>query len=447
MKLRLNSRSLTPATVFLVLLAFTFNPFPLDREVYSTTPGSPIATLGQYVFVAFAALTGISFIFGFATGRRKISLRSIKLNSSLILLMCLAGASVLWSVDAGKSLYQAGAQIASLLTIAILTSRIDSAERLVALLSGAIFTTLIISLIGVAILPERAIHHPGAGIQLSADLGGLWKGAFIHKNYAAGFLMIGACISGMRLLQRKNIKFHLVSLSLTAVFIWFSGSLSALLAPLVGLVLTTAFYLTRRIPAFTKLLAVMLLGAMLALPATFAFYVYPETGFTADGRAHIWSANWRLWETSPILGQGFQAVYSGQTQLWLFDNFGFASRLGSHSHNGFMEAFGQLGILGAGLVAVFLYQAVISVVRLTKNEEQKSAAVVLLLCLTTALVRANFEPDFISHRIHWYVIVLIAITSVRIAASASAKNFLPEKTRRPVAREVPSGLPQGQYAL
>lgn len=412
-EIKITLKSLT----FFVLLAFSFNPFPLDAEIYSSSPYlSPTAIVGQFVFVLFFFYTIYVAAAVTFKGNFYLLIREGLRNQALAIILVFALASVVWSVDPVKSVFSAVAQIATIFTIIILTHYIKTPSVAARFITYVVAICLAISLIGILFSPDRAIHHPGAGILLSEDLQGLWKGGFIHKNFAAGFLMLGLCISTIRIWQpRHHLKYFLL-ITGTALFLYYSGSVAAVYSPVLGFIAAYMLYLTRGIVPLRKSLAIIWVVCMFMFPWFYSSYIYPATLNSADGRAFIWMANLRLLGEHPLLGAGFQAVYTGATNIALYDNFGFISRLGTHAHSGAMEVLGQLGIFGAICVAIFIYRTIDCVVQVCGSSVDQNSSFILLFCLMTILVRANFEPDFFSQRIHWYFIIFMSLTANRILA-------------------------------
>jgi exopolysaccharide production protein ExoQ len=109
----------------------------------------------------------------------------------------------------------------------------------------------------------------------------------------------------------------------------------------------------RRHPGFFKVL----------IPATFLLYVILALGFdinahvagavgrdpTLTDRTRIWSLLLTM-QTNPILGTGYESFWMGPRLLRVWQQFGHINE----AHNGYLEVYLNLGIIGLLLFCIFL---------------------------------------------------------------------------------------------
>lgn len=403
------------AVLFFVLLAYNFNPFPMDREIYSLLSSGPsfIRKLGYVALVLFYVVAA-----GFAASDRPLGetrfFSDLKLAVPLIVFLTYAMVACLWSPVTGTALYDMISACAIIATLFILTLPQRTPSDSVRFLYIVLFICVFTSIAGVMLIPARSIHlsaFDNGVVELSLDenLTGAWRGGFFHKNYGAGFLMLGLAIAFSAPIRRMKNPLFALYIVATMIFLYNSRSSTAMGAPIIGVFISLlAYFLSRSIPISVISTSTVCLFA--AIPFLVVYLLAPEFDLDFDGRLPIWTANIDLWMTQPIFGGGTQAVYSGLGGLDRFTTQQYVARVGSHSHNGFMEVLGQLGLLGMVLILTFLgvtlYRAIL-LCRTTRRTEQFSASLALLMFYITALVRACMEPDFLNKRLHWFVIVYL----------------------------------------
>ncbi|NML13186.1 O-antigen ligase family protein [Sphingobium sp. AR-3-1] len=389
-------------------------------------------TIGNYCRVALYCCAAIFAIIDIAY-RSNIYVSDIIRGKWILSILAYVFLGCLWSPVPIDALENSLAMLAIIVTIFVLTSEMRTAEDHVIFLYWVIFSCLFTSLAGVEFLPMRAIHQAAYDLnvddlQSSVELIGDWRGGFIHKNYAAGFLMMALPIL---FTSKFRGVFGLVSgiyLVGTSVFLHFADSFTSVIASVIGIPLALVLYRLSRSTS-GPLIGWLIMAIMVIFPIFSVYVIEPYTGATISDRTLIWDANLKLGLTHPFFGAGTQGVYSGLAGLENFTTNEFVARVGSHSHNGFMETFGQLGLVGVLLVMAMLVNAIAAVFRLVSMRPRTEAiwgARALLLCLFCALIRACVEPDFIDKRLHWFVIIFIVIAIQRALGEAINSSLLPQ---------------------
>lgn len=416
--------------VLVAVMAMNFSPFPTDQEIYGSLAGGDYLPqrVGQAGLVVCAALAGLALLTGGVSFSS--SIRTAQLIWPVPALWLLMGASIIWSHDQGRSAYQFVVQTVVVVTILTLVPlRLD---KTISVIRRAIILALAASVVVYMIYPDRASHVIGAGVLLNSSLDGLFRGGFIHKNYGAGVVAYLAAIGAALAMFRETRATGLFSLIAAAAFLYASGSVAGAMAPIIGVSMSLVIYACRKARVVTATASAVIAITVCALPFTAAFYLYPSFSISVDGRAQIWTANVYAAEGRELLGAGLQAVYSTAQSLIPFDTSGYIARVGSHSHSAAMEAYGQLGIVGLLLCLAFIFVAVRNSVRLTTIFPDNPYALAGLFCVTTAAARACVEPDFIGHRAHWYLFVLVAVATaatIRHHQSTTARGVATRESR------------------
>jgi O-antigen ligase len=253
---------------------------------------------------------------------------------------------------------------------------------------------IIVSVIGVLVIPDRAIH--------TRDFfDGLWRGIFSHKNYAGGIAAIGLIIAINLIIGGINKLFNLLMAVIFFVFLWNSDSKTAASAFPFAIIFVLLSH-----PRFsTRIIAIPVIYSAVFFASTFSFWIINfigDDGFT--GRIAIWKTNILYSMKSPFIGHGYRAVYYVGEGKGIADfASGFVADNG-HAHNGYMEIFSQLGIIGLFICVSMLLSLFVAcrdaLLLVADRERPWFSAMYSVACFE--LVRCMFEPDMMSGtRLHW----------------------------------------------
>lgn len=200
-----------------------------------------------------------------------------------------------------------------------------------------------------------------------------WTGGEMYIGVTTGKNLLGAvCVvsglfffwdtavrwsdrSGWR--TRRIIIVNIVFLAMTLWLLKLAHTVTSDVCSLLGC-LVIAFSRTRwsrRHPAFLKVL----------IPTCFCMYMILAFGFDMSGqlasavgkdptlteRTRIWSLVWSL-HTNPLLGTGYESFWLGPRLQWFWGNSGMGGI--NESHNGYLETYLNLGLIGLVLLVGFL---------------------------------------------------------------------------------------------
>lgn len=257
------------------------------------------------------------------------------------------GSSAVWSIDPARTLDRSTA-FAGTIVVAIF---IGGVGRLTKTLRWGLVPGLAASLlVGLAGMGADPLHP------------GTWRGVYPGKQdlgAAAGML---CCLAIARLRRQGTERHTLVDTSqllLGGVLLLASQNMTHVVAFLACL-LVGAGWRNRgrlRVGIFLALVCVVLAGyTWLVFPAIFQRGVSAAEAISGkdpslSGRTHLWAATGRAIAERPLLGYGYEAVFTEEPNpvaVKIRDRGGFQA---AHSHNGYLQAALDLGLLGLMVLA------------------------------------------------------------------------------------------------
>jgi exopolysaccharide production protein ExoQ len=333
----------TFAVVSLLLLAVLTGGIRVlstdPRVTYDPTVGDPMR---QAVFAGIYAVTAVLVMFNW-----REFFRTLFADRLLLVLVLLAAASVLWSDVPAVTLRRVTGVGGATMCGAWLATRFDMREQ-IRLLSWALGGAALLSLLVILLLPARGIStgiHEGA-----------WRGVFTHKQLLGQYMALGslALLFASRSAKRHRWLPRLV-LVVALLLLVFSASKTALVATCAMIaVVPLGLWLRSRSPLVLVLLTTVLLlsaaAAIVGLEYREALVGALGRDVTLTGRTVLWQAIWHVLQERYWLGWGMGAFWLG----WIGESAAVWAAVGwtpSHAHNGFLELWLSLGLIG---VAVFL---------------------------------------------------------------------------------------------
>ncbi|WP_157959628.1 O-antigen ligase family protein [Devosia submarina] len=280
-------------------------------------------------------------------------------------------------------------------------------DQLVYFIRTSLLIALLVSIAGIFLIPERALHQISEATTLERAFAGLWKGGWAHKNQAGGSIMFLAAISAALFWLEKKW-WILVIFILSSIFLWNSNSITAIVAVPLGLLPLFGMLALHRWPLLSNLYSAVLTLTFIGFPFLVVGYLYPEYGFDFSQRSFIWQSVIRYTDLHPILGGGYASVFTIPNGIKYFDSAYFLRVIG-HAHSGVMEAYSQLGWVGLAILATMVFMAQTSLAQLLRTEsvEQKPYVQILTWCFYLGLIRCVTEPDFLNPRANTVMFLLL----------------------------------------
>jgi exopolysaccharide production protein ExoQ len=193
-------------------------------------------------------------------------------------------------------------------------------------------------------------------------------GYFGSKNQVGLIASIGLifAVSYLKASDRPFIRWLLSILTITLSFIslYLCNSATSVASLLIACLSVICVHFIRKMPkvyhrptlavAPILLISILLLGAILDWDKAVLDLFGKDS--TLTGRTDLWSEGIRIGAENPIWGNGFSAfwVYGNNEAEKLWYAFGITGRGGFHFHNTFIQAFVDLGLVGA-LFMVLMY--------------------------------------------------------------------------------------------
>ncbi len=347
--------------------------------------------------------------FGFVVLHWRKFTGALRAGGWVLALALLALVSTLWSSDPGFTFRRSLVLIATTMFGIYFGSRYEL-PRQVRLLGWTFIILAVLSAACAVLLPQYGIDQ-----QLHR---GDWQGILGHKSRLGEIMAVAIIVlwSAKGVLPRVA---RIAGLSLCAVVMLMSGSRTALVVSLALVLLLPSYRILRaRMTTLIPLAIVFLaMGAGLVfLAADNSSLLLASLGrdATLTRRTEIWKAVWIATSSHMALGYGFSGFWAGLhgESARVAGMLGFAAR---HAHNGFLDLWLELGIVGLFLFTAGYLQAVGNGVKLLRMSHDRLATwplqylAFLFLCdLVERLIPRQND-------IYWAVYVAVVVAATQAA--------------------------------
>src|SRR5205085_2349726 len=129
-----------------------------------------------------------------------------------------------------------------------------------------------------------------------------------------------------------------------------------------------------------------LVGAVVAVGL--AVYMFPDVlafalrsmgrSTTLSGRTNLWTDLLRI-DTDPLLGTGFESFFLGDRLEYLWSKYWWHP---NEAHNGFLETYLTLGVIGIGLLAWLIVTGYRNATRTYRRNPKLGSLAIALLVVT-----------------------------------------------------------------
>ncbi len=376
---------------------------PLDRSIFAFL-----------IFVAFGILISRSFKWGDFVGR----------NFVLVAFLFFALMSVLWSDFPFVAFKRWFRDFGDYLAILVVLSDPHPMEAIRTVLRRLFYLLVPLSILLVKFYPQYGKQYQ---IWTGAST---WVGATTSKN----MLGVVCLVSGIyffwdtvtRWSDRKERKTKRI-LILNAVFmgmtLWLlhlADSATSRVCLLLGCLVIAAAHtrMVKRHPGILKTL----------IPASLCGYMLLQFGFGINGelaamvgrnsnltgRTDLWKLLLSM-HTNPLLGTGYESFWLGSRLEWVWHNFAVVNE----AHNGYLEVYLNLGLIGLFLLVIFLIASYRNICRKQVSRDRLAS---LSLALWTVLLFYNVtEAAFRTSQLIWTTFLLVAV-AVHKRAESEASN-------------------------
>lgn len=270
-------------------------------------------------------------------------------NKNLILLLIMVVASSAWSILPEVSLRRAIALVGTTVFAVYLMMRMRP-DEFMKLLAWAILLSALASLCAAVFVPQIGTHTSGAHA-------GIWRGIFEHKNLFGRMMALGAIL--FFVLSSTHISPRWIAwfgFGLCSFLVVMSHSVTALVALISCLLLIFPLNVMRNSDDVRKIIYAVLLG-LIGIISLYVAQAYIGDVLQALGRDTTLSARTRIWNLAfemggqtPLLGHGYRVFWTQGNAERIYGFLSWAGGFG-HSHNGYIDLWLDLGIVGLGLFA------------------------------------------------------------------------------------------------
>jgi exopolysaccharide production protein ExoQ len=368
--------------------------------------GSPIDR------IAYLALMLLALAWMVADNARRTALRTaLKSNRYLIFFYAYLCFSVVFSPFPLVSLKRFIKTFGTLTMVLLVWTSEHPRKSITELFSWYLGVTMLLSLLFIYLLP-------GVGTTLEWDGYTSWVGIASQKNTLGGLAGLSSLFFLWVLLNRERCVRPGVAVLLLALSLYLlagSHSTTAQAIMAIGsviLVVRRAMRATtgRRAAAMVLLwLVALVLGVVmlrLAVGKPLPEYVVEGLGkdITLTGRTFLWAEVVRYALQRPLFGYGYGGFWIGDLGNDLWTTFTWRP---NQAHNGYLDVFVQLGVVGSVLFVGLLIQTGAKIAAAMRNDQRLAS---FLLVLYVSCIITNFsESTFIRlNTLEWLLFLLVA---------------------------------------
>lgn len=348
---------------------------------------------------------------GLVIRHHRVVLSLARRTTVLWLIVGLAVLSTTWSAAPSLTLRRGVLLVGMTAFGAYLAARFPGGA-LVGLLSAVLAAIAVLSLAFALALPAYGLEH---GLHA-----GSWRGVFAHKNELGRVMAFGATLWLLRALYGYGrFAVNLAFLGLSMALLILAGSTTSLLVLVaIGAALTGLRALQAGVGVVGMVLAVagivVPVGAIWLLGNYEALLAALGRDATLTGRTAYWEQARLAIEQRPLLGYGYGGFWQGGLEGPAADFILAVGQNPSHAHNGILDLWLMLGLVGVGL---FVASAALNLLRaLLLLARGRGIEGVFPLAFLLFLAASNVtESDLITYNsVFW---LLYAAVTVQLASA------------------------------
>ena len=346
-----------------------------------------------------------------------------------------AVASTLWSSDPAFTFRRSLVVVATTVFGIYFGSRFELSRQL-RLLAWAFVLLAVLSAGCALFLPQYGIdnqlHH------------GDWQGVLGQKNLLGKAMAVAiVALWSARGLVPRVLRF--VALPLCAAVMVMSGSRSSLLVCGALLLMALGYRalrarLTTLVPIIVVVVLIAAVLVLLALDNGSVALAYFGRSATLTRRTEIWSAVWNFISARILLGYGFTAFWAGLQgeSAQVAARLGFVAR---HAHDGFLDLWLELGIVGLLVFAAGYFQALRHGIRLLRMTHARFASWPLLYLTFIFLYDLAEGPILRQNNLYWALYVAAAVSAAQaVRVRQASRVSLPITAPHPHLEQQPDYL-------
>lgn len=362
--------------------------------------------------------------------------RVARRDSWTLLLVGLALLSLLWSELPEVSLRR-GLVLLSTSAFGVFLAARYSPPALLRVLAAVLGASALLSLFFALALPSMGV---ASGVHRGA-----WQGVYTQKNTLGIMMAVSTLVFLLAWRQASRRRWLLaIGASLSALLLVRSTSATSLVIVATVLVLLPLFRLLRSrhsLAVPTLIFAVLLMGGVATMALVNREAVLNALGRdpTLTGRTELWRSVLQEGSQRPWLGHGYSAFWMGAESpgVAIWRAVGWEA---PNSHNGYLDLWLELGLVGLGLFALSLLMGGIRAIRLARSVD--GAAALWPLVYLSAFVLYNMTEGIIlsSSTLLW-VLYVASVASAATYARSDARVPRPPARTADALRLAPPSRP------
>jgi exopolysaccharide production protein ExoQ len=313
-------------------------------------------------------------------------LPGIKANWHLVALLFLTWLSIAWSIDPEVSLRRCTALLFMMLFGIYLCQRYEL-TAILRLIAVACAVNLVLSIALIALVPSIGV----------SSIDGRWRGIFGHKNSLGQNLLIAVIVfAAIDVKSRGGQALRWAGIGVATTLLWLSDSRGPFIAllpaiPLSLLIWSARFGVVARAALVLPIVTLTFLAAALVFLNADEMFDLLGKDSTLTGRTELWSFVWAAITDRPWLGYGFSTFWETSEgpshAIWEFVRWDAPG-----SHNGYMEMWLGLGILGPTLVLISMGINLRNAILALRNKDVAAGRWCLFLLVVLGVASLN-EDD------------------------------------------------------
>jgi exopolysaccharide production protein ExoQ len=342
----------------------------------------------------------------------------------LLLPVLLALASTYWSIDPADTFRRSIALLMTTLFAIYLASRLDWGD-LIELLATCFAILAVMSFLLAVLAPSKGI--------MQETFPGAWAGLWYEKNDLGMNMAKSAHLSLCAMIFRPRRRWLWGSiLALAIVLVLLSTSKTSLLALVLGLGGVLGLYLFRKGPIigiplvyFAVVFGVALTLGIEYAPKFMFGLIGKDPGLT--GRTDIWAALATQIKDHPWLGHGYAVFWLDETgpAFWVRQR---TQWLVPTAHNGWLETWLSIGLVGVLMFALTYISAIIAALRgLLRDKAAYWALISTLVFLLFSISESNILQQ---NNLGW---IMFAATAAKLFGAKPLRA----QTRHKNAAQIP----------
>lgn len=404
----------------LSLIFYSSGPLPLilsggAGQGDDLTPVSTDYSILQSMFFVSYLIVALLVVFQW-----KKALYALKKNWTISLLMVIALASAIWTFIPAQTLVRSIALVGTSLFGLYLAIRYTLQEQL-RLLGWSFVVIIIMSFL-------FAIAIPTFGMMPGGVHAGAWRGIYVHKNVMGKVMVVGAIVFWVLATNPKEKSWltwiDWIGFGLSFGLVLLSKSSSSMINFITIFALVPIYHALswRYYLMVPTLITTITVGGGLSLwfsanAATLLDGIGKDA--TLTGRADMWPYIIEMIEKHPWLGYGYNGFW-GDANAPAAYVWSAAKWMPPNSHNGFLDLWLELGLLGVIVFAIGFGQTLLrTLVWVRTNKSRESLW--FLLYLTNLGLSNLSESSLLNRNDMFWLLYVSASFSLVMTATKTTK--------------------------